>query len=981
MFLILAVGPLLIVGLFIGWQAYQSQLIHAMSYQKEISRGAAVSIQSYFNLAIDLLENQATVNDLPNMPVKKLERIFSFLVNNKTKSGRQLFRSVALLDEKGKLKACSALAFYCSEEYFQRYYDVKAIIFGTQFGQTNMGQLIFDDYSGEPYITIAIPIIDLQTGLILGILTSNIRFKEVWAIISEIQKEVNGQIYLIDPHRRIVAHADSTVVLKQTFLDKSKTPGLQKGLNDEWVIMNRTAWNTGNQTLHVIAEQPFLDAMSLSFKILAYLAGAILVGLLSVLIFALIAEKRFVKPVEKLTSFATEVKNGDLHGTINIDHEDELGDLARILNEMTKNLSDMVNRLQLTIQVNEEAFDALSASEYRFKAVFDNAGDGIIIADTETRNIISVNAATCEMFGFGSEELLGMNIENIHPESMHQQAIAAFEQMAGQTAGSIGPFPMKRKNNSIFFAELNTRTFIQSDKKVMVGLLRDVTKQRLTEQKLEEARDSAEAANKAKSQFLANMSHEIRTPLNSVIGYSEFLEGMLTDKQQKRYLRSIKTAGQNLLTIINDILDLSKIEAGMMAITPQSIELKGIFIDIKRLFEGQIEEKGLNFELKYQEGLPNVVITDSTRLRQILINLLGNAVKYTEKGFITMEVSKTAVDEEKNTLDLSIIIQDSGIGIPEDDLDLIFESFRQQDAQSNRKFEGAGLGLSISKKLVELLNGEIRVESVVGEGSRFEVILRGIQASSQVTEDNLPGSYDNDIQYLTGTVLTIDDEPSSRYTLDELLKKMGLRSVTAINGKDGVNLARDIKPDLIILDMIMPESAGLNVVASLQNDPLTQHIPLIAISNSSEQFESFNNSDHNIQHVLTKPLNIAKLVETLDRRFERATESTQEKNNTKVSTDLIEIDKIQLLNLNEIIRTKYMPWFQQMKGVFKINDVKQFSSELEQLGSDFGCSQLVACSSRLMQAAKTFDISAIQHCLSDFQKLTEALLQQEQTNG
>ncbi len=981
MFLILAVGPLLIVGLFIGWQSYQSQLIHALSLQKEISRGAAVSIQSHFNLAIDLLEHQATINDLPNMPVKKLERIFSFLTNNKTKSGHRLFQSVALIDEQGILKTCSAMVFYCSEEYFKRYYDLEAIISGTRLGQLSIGQLIFDEYSGEPYLTLAIPIIDLQTGLILGILTTNIRFKEIWTIISDIQKKVNGQIYVIDQERRIVAHADPTVVLKQTILDEIKTPGLQKGLNGEWVIMNQTAWNVGNQTLHVIAEQSFQDAMSLSFRILVYLAGAIFAGLLSVLAFALIAERRFVQPVEKLTQFATNVKNGNLRGTIAIDQNDELGDLARIVNEMTENLSGMVTRLQETIQVNNEAFDALSVSENRFKAVFDNARDSIIIADTKTRKIISVNEASCEMFGFDETEMLGMSIESIHPESAHEQAISAFEQIASRSVGSIGPLPMKRKDGGIFFSDINTSTFIQEGRKMVISLLRDVTQQKMTEQKLKEARDSAEAASKAKSQFLANISHEIRTPLNSVIGYSELLEGILKDEKQKRHLASIKTAGRNLLTIINDILDLSKIEAGMMTITPQPTDLKSIFNDIKRLFEGQVEEKGLTFELEFQEGLPKAVITDSTRLRQILINLLGNAVKYTDKGFINMKVGKTAFDQELNTLDLSIIIEDSGIGIPQHDLDIIFESFRQQDAQSNRKFEGTGLGLSICKKLVELLNGVILVESTVGEGSRFEVILHNLQSTSQAVEESLLSSNDSNINYNTGTVLTIDDEPSSLYILDQLLKKMGLRSVIAINGKDGLNLAGDINPDLVILDISMPETDGLKVAASLKSDALTQHIPLIAVSNSADQFESFRNSNLQIQNLLSKPLNIAKLVEALDRQFERAPDSGHINNQTEKTSDVIEIDQTRLLDLNKIIKKKYLPWIQQMKGVFKINDVKQFSSELAKVGDDSGCSRLVDCSSRLMQAAKTFDISAIHNCLSDFQQLAKALKQQEQNNG
>jgi PAS domain S-box-containing protein len=641
----------------------------------------------------------------------------------------------------------------------------------------------------------------------------------------------------------------------------------------------------------------------------------------------------------------------------------------------------MVTRLQETIQQNEKAFDSLSVSENRFKAVFDNANDSIIITDIDSRQIISVNEASSKMLGYLRDELLTMRIEQIHPVSIHAQVISAFEQMAVKPIGKTGALPVQRKDNSIFFSEINTSTFVESGKRMMIGLLRDITQQRTTERKLKEAKDSAEAASKAKSQFLANMSHEIRTPLNAVIGYSDLLGGILTDEKQKRHLESIKTAGRNLLSVINDILDLSKIEAGMMTITPESVNLEGILSDIEKLFTGQVEEKAIHFEVELDEGLPETIITDPARLRQILINLVGNAIKYTEKGFVHVKVSKSRVNEALSTLDLSIVIQDSGIGIPENDLDLIFEDFRQQDSQLSRRFEGTGLGLSISKKLTELLNGEIRVESTVGEGSCFEVLLHDVQASFQTMDWDAVNSDISHVKYRTGKVLIIDDELSSLFVLNEVLKKMGLISLTAISGKDGLNTARKVKPDLIIMDIFAPESDGLEIVSLLKEDPETSHIPLVAISASPDQIDTYPVPEHGVEELLSKPLNLTKLVGVLDKYLERLPESESNKNKSPSKFTITQVNKAQLSFLNQTIRKDYLPWSLRMKGVFKINEIKQFSAEIERLGKEAGCPQLVDCSSRLMKAVTVFDISAINKCLSDFQQLTESLNNLESNNG
>ncbi|MFH1075963.1 MAG: two-component regulator propeller domain-containing protein, partial [Pseudomonadota bacterium] len=244
------------------------------------------------------------------------------------------------------------------------------------------------------------------------------------------------------------------------------------------------------------------------------------------------------------------------------------------------------------------------------------------------------------------------------------------------------------------------------------------------------AKEKAEVANHAKSEFLANMSHELRTPLNAVTGFSELLSSVVIDPKQKSYLDAIKIASKGLLTLLNDILDLSKVEAGQMTINYAETNLKMIFLEIEQIFSPKVTEKGLRFIVDIDKDLPPILMLDEIRLRQILLNLAGNAVKFTEKGYIRLAADKNQGYGDVSRIDLIISVEDTGIGIPEDQREIIFESFKQQEGQDVSKFGGTGLGLAICKKLVEIMDGHISVSSGVGEGSTFEVILRGVAVPS-----------------------------------------------------------------------------------------------------------------------------------------------------------------------------------------------------------------------------------------------------------
>lgn len=400
----------------------------------------------------------------------------------------------------------------------------------------------------------------------------------------------------------------------------------------------------------------------------------------------------------------------------------------------------------------------------------------------------------------------------------------------------------------------------------IVAVYSDVTEMRERQRELELAKEAADHATQVKSEFLANMSHELRTPLNAIIGYSQLLMQDAEDMGQTDAvadLKKIEGAGQHLLRIINDILDLSKIEAGRMEVFLEPVDIAALSRDVETLVKPLAAKNRNAFVLDVEPGI-GLVRTDHTKLKQIVLNLLSNATKFTQDGTVTMSVRRTGKH-------LAISVRDTGIGMTEAQLGRLFQAFSQADSSTTRRFGGTGLGLAISRSFARTLGGDLTVTSKEGEGSSFDlVILDGGQdaAADEAAETMAETSEAPSGSAEGGRVLVVDDDPHTRHIIGAHLVREGYQPIYAGSGTEALELARKHRPDAITLDIMMPQVDGWAVLVALKDDPDLAAIPVVIVSITDDRSLAFTLG---AAAMLTKPLNRAELLQTLERHMpERA---------------------------------------------------------------------------------------------------------------
>lgn len=462
-----------------------------------------------------------------------------------------------------------------------------------------------------------------------------------------------------------------------------------------------------------------------------------------------------------------------------------------------------------------------------YRLLADNVND-IISKHTTSGEFIYVSPASRTILGYEPEELIGSSVfDLVHPEDVND--ILPVELEAGLEDDVITTtYRVQRKSGDYIWLETTNR-IMRSEKtgevQEVVAVSRDISERKEAEQALEKAKNLAETVNQAKSEFLANMSHEIRTPLNAIIGMTSLLFDTDPSHEQRDYIETIRSSGDSLLAVINDILDFSKIEAGRMELEQQPFDLRDCIESSLDLVAQRAAEKGIDLAYFIGERAPSMLIGDVTRLRQVLVNLLTNAVKFTNVGEVVVSVTSQPLDA--NVHELFFAVKDTGIGIPKERMNRLFEAFSQIDASTTRKYGGSGLGLAISKRLVEIMGGHMWVESKLGEGSIFQFTIQSRAAPSQGrihrrgTQPLLRGKH----------VLIVDDNATNRLFLTRQLENWGMTYQAVASGEAAIQLLQNGETfDIALLDMQMPEMDGGTLAQEIQVMSGAAPVPMIMIT-------------------------------------------------------------------------------------------------------------------------------------------------------
>ena len=469
----------------------------------------------------------------------------------------------------------------------------------------------------------------------------------------------------------------------------------------------------------------------------------------------------------------------------------------------------------------------LDTEKKKYQTLFETNSDAVVILDD--KGFTDCNPATLSLFGMDSvAAFLQLPISQLgtpvqaNGMSANDHAKRAIDQAKSQ-GHAVMDWQGRRQDGSVFSAEIALHAMELEDRPVIQAIMRDVSERRAADAAKEAARVAALQMAHAKSAFIANVSHEIRTPMHGILGMSGLLLKTPLDGRQREYAATLKSSAENLLTIINDILDFSKIEAGKLAIEAVAFSPAALAQSVVALFQSHAMEKNLRLTLTLPDNPPAALLGDPTRIRQILLNLVDNAIKFTQRGEIELQATFEATD---GTVDCLFSVRDSGIGISAETQTRLFQAFSQADSSTTRRYGGTGLGLAISSQLAELMGGQLKVESAPGTGSRFTLTLR--LPTTTLPPVELPAQTAIQLQ---GRILIAEDHPGNQQMLAQQLREMGLHYALAGNGKQALEMLETDDFDLVLMDWQMPEMDGLEATWQIRRLPTgTRHIPVIALT-------------------------------------------------------------------------------------------------------------------------------------------------------
>ncbi|MEA5617563.1 response regulator [Cronbergia sp. UHCC 0137] len=646
--------------------------------------------------------------------------------------------------------------------------------------------------------------------------------------------------------------------------------------------------------LKLVIEIPTKPKIDYIRKVYIKNLGIMLITAFMALIAAIILSNKLVRPVLILTQITTDLPQKILAQEeiiLNNSNIAEIDSLTRNFQSMIlalhqmfqdiKNANDQLEervriRTQELLIINDELADEiigrqnvetiLREREERYKLAISGTNDGLWDWNLNTDEVY-YSPAWMRIIGYDDESLphvLSTWLDHVYPDELEKVIEVVKDHLEGKTDFYEHTYRIKHRNGNYIWISARGKCIRNEQNKAyrLVGTITDITEKKIAEEQLESAKEDAEIANKTKSEFLAMMSHEIRTPMNAVIGMTGLLLDTELTSQQQEFVEIIRNSGDAMLTLINDILDFSKIESGKLEIEKQTFNIRTCIEESLDLVAPQACKKGLELNYLMPSESYEIVLGDVTRVRQILVNLLGNAIKFTNVGGVIVSVDIKTINNINHQLyEIIFTVTDTGIGIPEDRMERLFKPFSQVDASTTRNYGGTGLGLVISQRLTELMGGKMWVESTVGQGSKFyfTIITSFVERTFFIDKNKYQGLIDSK------RLLIIDDNVTNLQALKLQVESFGMIAVCVASGKEAIALLEQQHYDLAIIDMQMPEMDGLTLAADIHKLPNYHQLPLVMMTSIGADYNNKNLTTGNVEVAayLTKPIKKSHFWNTL----------------------------------------------------------------------------------------------------------------------
>ncbi|HAC62940.1 MAG TPA: ATPase [Cyanothece sp. UBA12306] len=670
--------------------------------------------------------------------------------------------------------------------------------------------------------------------------------------------------------------------------------------------------------------------------------------------------------------------------------------LEKSVEKRTEELSQLNQNLAQEIIERQQIEEHLRESEQRYNLAVSGTNDGIWDWDLRN-NTVYYSPVWMKILGHETDSLphlLTTWSDKVHPNDLDRALTDVQNHLDGNTEFYQNIHRLRHNDGHYIWIEAKGKCLRDENGKPirLVGTVTDITQKKEEQEELKKAKEAAEVANRSKTEFLANMSHEIRTPMNAILGFCDLLQEIVNEPRSHSYLNSIASSGKILLALINDILDLSKIDSGKLQINYEPIRLRDLIAEINQIFGENAQQKNLILTVSIADNVPAYIIFDEVRLRQILFNVVGNALKFTEKGYVKITISvvenKLENSQEINDLCndcifdldsnpdcycLTISVEDTGIGIAPEQQKSIFDAFTQSEGQSTRKYGGTGLGLTITRRLTQMLGGTVQLKSVLGEGSTFNFYFPYVFIPKNKDIKTIKKETNVDFNQLyPATILVVDDVLSNRQLLKGYFENSRHKTLEARDGMEAIKQSHLHHPDVILMDLRMPNMNGIEASKILKKDEFTKDIPIVIITASSEQ-DKQNILDTLSAAFLHKPISRRQLFATLKEILpcyiaqKEISQGEIPPENNIVESLPVPAELLEKLSLEEETVWNHLHKTMIMK------DLRQFAQRLREWGQEYQCRPLLDYVTRLEHQIQDFDGENLSATVEAFPNLRRSL--------